>query len=201
MDLGRAGALFMVLESSWASDSNESHFSEDMRVRRYKVVACLQGVRKVPSFSHCLISKDRHLMRARAEKPNMLSSVMASLTPNIENENKNIFLSFCCHKTNWLHWARVNSSNIILKWLIATVLYWRTNLFSPFLLFFPFLHDKETFATASEMCIIRVLSFHFWQNTQKCLNLMLFSSPCLLATHFLKSNLYPTKCGSFKGIS
>lgn len=172
-----------------------------MRVRRYKVVAWLQGMREMPSSSHCLISKDRHLMRARAEQPNTLSSVTTSFTPNIENENKNIFLSFCCHKANWLHWARMNSSNIILKWLIATVLYWRTNLFSPFLLFFLFLHDKETFATASEMRIIRVLSFHFWQSTQKCFHLMLFSSSCLPAIRFLKSNLYPTKCGSFKGIS
>lgn len=43
----------------------------------------------------------------------------------------------------------------------------KNNLIICFLLFFLFLYDKEKFGTISEMCVIKVLSYHFWQSTQK----------------------------------
>lgn len=61
--------------------------------------------------------------------------------------------------------------------------------------------DKVTFATTNEMSLVKVLSYHLQQSTQNHFSLMLFSSSCLLAIHFLKSSPYPTKYGSFKDIS
>lgn len=38
-------------------------------MRGKEALACLQGMKEMPSSSHCLISKDRHPMGIREEKP------------------------------------------------------------------------------------------------------------------------------------